>query len=203
MTLNIKTQYPESVQPLVEELEETLQVQTYNGNPAWAQAKLHWFTMNLRDEAAETYTLKKLCEDLNLSYGTLRQIAATEKWTSELDQMRIKRTELMMSRVMDMQVLSELDIRLRQAHVGRVAQAVALKHIQGIDPSKMKTSDAIMLLSIGLEQERKALGMATTPAETPQTKTDKDQKANKTSVMQDAMKLIDNIKAKQELKDVN
>jgi hypothetical protein len=198
MALNINIPAAEPAEEIVQELvDDSQQVKTSTGSPYWVQAKLKYFHENLKEGCMEPYTLKKLSEDMGLNYGSLRQISWSEGWNKELEEMRVKKTEALMNRIMEMQVLSEMDIRLRQAHVARVAQAKALEHLQHIDPKKMKTSDAISLLQLGMQEERKALGMAAVPTESPQDKQQKEAASTKKNVMEDALKLIDNIKSKQ------
>jgi hypothetical protein len=169
-------------------------------SPYWAQAKLRYMERNLDENAVGPYTMKQLAEDMHLNYGSLRQVAFHEKWNSELEVLRTKKHNAILNRIVEMQVLSEIDIRLRQAHVARLAQSKAYEHLSGLDPTKMTTKNAIALLALGLEQERKALGMATTPQEGT---FDKD-KEGKTSLMEEASKIIENaIASSKGMKDVN
>jgi hypothetical protein len=93
--------------------------------------------------------------------------------------------------VKQLSIVNELEVRLRQATISRQAINKALAAIDGIDPSKLDVKDAIALLRLGLENERKALGIP----DNVRFEMPKDAGGEQTAVVE-AMDLIRRIKEK-------
>jgi hypothetical protein len=56
-------------------------------------------------------------------------------------------------------VVNEVEIRQRQARFAREAIDKAIEGLRTLDAKKMSTKDAIGLLRVGLQEERRALGL--------------------------------------------
>jgi hypothetical protein len=127
--------------------------------PKWTVIKLDYFKQNLKEGATHKFTLGDLAKKHGLSYGHVRNKASEEKWGEELDELLKNKPKMAVEAVKQLSIVNELEVRLRQATISRQAINKALAAIEGIDPSKMEVKDAIALLRLGLENERKALGI--------------------------------------------
>jgi hypothetical protein len=100
--------------------------------------------------------------------------------------------------VKDLSFVSEVDVRLRQANFSRVAVDKAMATICLLNPEDLSAKDAIALLRLGLEQERKAMGIP----EVVNIQTIKDASEKKLKAIQRAMAIIDSLKPDVEVEEV-
>jgi hypothetical protein len=129
----------------------------------WDLLRMEFFKFNLQPERVSPYTLKDLSEKYGVDYGTIRNQAATEKWRDELKMMIDERREEMKRMILDnSQIEGEIEVRLRQAHVSRLCISKALLALEKLNPDKMKPMEIIMLMDLGLKQERASLGLSET-----------------------------------------
>lgn len=146
----------------------------------WLALRIDFFTVNLEPERVAPFTLKDLADKHHVDYGSVRNRAAEEKWRDELKMMFDERREEMKRMILDnSQIEGEVEVRLRQAHVSRLCISKALLALEQLNPQKMKPMEIIMLMDLGLKQERAALGLNETfiPPTPPTTEDTKVQRA--------------------------
>lgn len=128
----------------------------------WDRLRIEFLTENLSGDRLRAYTLRELCEKYSLNYGSLRNVASSEKWGAQLTEMvkskRDKSTEV----VQAVQMVNEVEVRVRQAQFARLTMNKAILRIQAIDPAKLSVKEAVELLRLGMQEERKALGLVDT-----------------------------------------
>lgn len=105
------------------------------------------------------YTLKMLAEDHALSYSSLQNKAAKEGWMKLLDDAREVSAKKSRGAIERSRVFNELEVRVRQATYGNLAQSKAAVRLQAVQPEDLSIREAIDLLRYGAELERKALAM--------------------------------------------
>ena len=68
-------------------------------------------------------------------------------------------TVLAKSAIQRSRIFNELEVRVRQATYGNLVQGKAVMRLNTIDPAKLTIREAIDLMRMGVEMERKALAM--------------------------------------------
>lgn len=136
---------------------EASSVITASGVIDWERLRTEFLEVNLAAQAKNkpAVSLRALAEKYKLNYGTVRNVASDQDWRVDLHRM----AEDQRLRVDLTAVESEVEIRIRQAQYARVAQSKAIQRLQKVDPEDLTPRDAMELLKLGMEQERKALGM--------------------------------------------
>ncbi len=117
----------------------------------WRTIKIDWLAKNLR-VGQKPFTLKQVATKWGVAYGTVKNKAYRDGWRNQLTQAkaeRDKRSSVIVARY-------ETEVRWLQARLARVAIVKALKALNQMD---LTVSEAIRLLKLGLEQERRALGI--------------------------------------------
>ena len=117
----------------------------------WRTIKIDWLDKNLR-VGQKPFTLKQVATKWGVAYGTVKNKAYRDGWRNQLTQAkaeRDKRSSVIVARY-------ETEVRWLQARLARVAIVKALKALNQMD---LTVSEAIRLLKLGLEQERRALGI--------------------------------------------
>jgi hypothetical protein len=140
--------------------------------PSWEQVRLEYLHVNLKAGAKDgtpPVSLKVLAQRYGLIYGTLRNKAAEEDWTGQLALMRAAAKEVTTASVVHLTLQTEIEIRTRQVHYGRVAQDIAMERLLQLDPSTLTPKETIELLKLGTDLERKAAGMEDEYTAPPQT----------------------------------
>jgi lambda repressor-like predicted transcriptional regulator len=105
-------------------------------------------------------SLRTLAEHWSVSYGTLRNKAATENWNAAITEEEQIRAERVTVIVREREVQEEAEVRLRQARVARMALSKAEARLKELNPSLLSVREVIDLLRLGLVEERAALGFA-------------------------------------------
>ena len=117
----------------------------------WRTIKTDWLAKNLR-VGQKPFTLKQVATKWGVAYGTVKNKAYRDGWRNQLTQAkaeRDKRSSVIVARYVT-------EVRWLQARVARVAIVKAMKVLKQKD---LTVSEAIRLVKLGLEQERRALGI--------------------------------------------
>ena len=120
----------------------------------WGAIKTDWMAENLR-AGQKPFTLKQVAKKWGVAYGTVKNKAYRDGWRNQLTQAmaeRDKRSSVIVARY-------ETEVRWLQARVARAAIVKALKALKQFKPKDLTASEATRLLKMGLEQERRALGI--------------------------------------------
>lgn len=134
----------------------------------WVALKETWMRAHMNNESM---SLEEAGKMYGASKSTVWNRSSQERWAEELA-FRIKnrddivgeaikaRSEEAMARLQEDYVTNEAEIRKRHAMIARGVQAKAVRRLQAVKIEDMKVSDAISLLKLGLDEERRALGLA-------------------------------------------
>ncbi len=117
----------------------------------WRTIKIDWLAKNLR-VGQKPFTLKQVATKWGVAYGTVKNKAYRDGWRNQLTQAkaeRDKRSSVIVARYVT-------EVRWLQARLARVAIVKAMKALKQKD---LTVSEAIRLVKLGLEQERRALGI--------------------------------------------
>ncbi len=101
------------------------------------------------------FTLKQVAKKWGVAYGTVKNKAYRDGWRNQLTQAkaeRDKRSSVIVARYVT-------EVRWYQARVARAAIVKAMKALTQFKPEDLTVSEVIRLLKLGLEQERRALGI--------------------------------------------
>jgi len=128
----------------------------------WHLLKEDWINQNLEPGRTEDYQLKELAIKWGTKLGSLRRISALEKWADQLHDIRQKQAETAVARVQAIESFNEIETRLRHATVSREAMELGLSRIRSLNKDQITNKEAIELVKLGLDGERKALGLPET-----------------------------------------
>lgn len=133
---------------------------TTSGNAAvrWAALKEEWLVQNLAMTDGGTFSFKALAEMHGLSHGTVRNHAAKYKWHEELKVRASNVQERVVEAVQTSIVETELQVRMRHATVSKFALSKGLERIRNISSETLTPREAIDLMRIGMEYERRSYG---------------------------------------------
>ena len=124
-------------------------------------------------------TLPKLAEKFGISYPVVRNKSSKHNWFAEVEK-RLKeiddvvatkiqeRSTMVMDKLQEEFVGNEVEIRIRHAKIARGLQAKAVKRLSTIAIDQLSPRDAIALLKLGIDEERRALGMPSDYVAPPQ-----------------------------------
>ena len=126
----------------------------------WDRLRLEYLRENLHGDRAERFTLADLAKRHGLSHGLVRNVAAKQEWTKQLEEMLVTVNAEATSALQERSRVKEIDVRLRQAAFCQIAMNKAMAKLLRLEPDELTTKDAIALLSLGLQQERRAMGIA-------------------------------------------
>ncbi len=124
----------------------------------WRTIKTDWIAKNLR-VGQKPFTLKQVAKKWGVAYGTVKNKAYRDGWRGQLADSISDRDKRSLKEVRARAMWDETEVRLRQARVARAAMAKALKAIIQIKQKDLTVSMATRMLKMGLEQERRALGI--------------------------------------------
>lgn len=124
----------------------------------WEAMRREYLDHNLNHPEAPV-SLKELAVKYKVSYGLVRNHSHDERWAYQLADLLDQKENKVTTEVVKRSVVSEVEVRLRQAGISRLAVAKAVAKLRTIDPDDLTVKEAIDLLKLGLEQERKALGL--------------------------------------------
>jgi hypothetical protein len=152
--------------------------------------KQHYLTQNLKPGITKPYTLNEVAKAFNVTVGHVRNISSRFKWNEELRALQENRNQQAVQVVQNFQLVNEVEIRTRQAEYARTAMTKAIQKIQTIDPLKLTVKEAVELLKLGLQEERRALGLVESVTyQVPANEKD----AQKLGAVQRAMAIIDRL----------
>lgn len=126
----------------------------------WTPIKTDFMTENLIRDRQSPFSLKELASKWHLSYRTVRNHAHKEKWGDELRQRVFEMNRKSLDVVQEQRSFDEAEVRTRQADAAREMLDLALSKLRTIRPQDLSKKEAIELLRIGLNEERRALGLA-------------------------------------------
>jgi len=125
----------------------------------WPQLKEDWIVTNLDPERKETYTLQQLALKWSVRYKTLAAISAKEHWYEQLAERKTEIAEQSIRNVQSLESFNETEVRIRQASIAREAYDLGLKKLRMLTPEMVTPRLMVELLRLGLDNERKALGL--------------------------------------------
>ena len=125
----------------------------------WRELRDEYLNQNLVPRE-KPFTLKMLAAAYGMSAGVVRAKAADEKWNKILARRRDELDSNVRDKLADSAVFNEVEVRIRQATYARLAQSKAITKLQMVEPKDLSVNQALLLLKLGLEEERKALGFA-------------------------------------------
>ncbi len=137
----------------------------------WSMIREWWINRNLLAIDNQAVTLTDVAEHFEISYNSVRNRCKTEGWKKLLEERMKWRDEAVTQQLMDqskkaIEQVSEQDIndevkvRTRHTKLARLAQKKALDKLNSIDAKDLSVRDAIALMKLGIDEERKALGFA-------------------------------------------
>jgi len=126
----------------------------------WGAIKTDWIAKNLV-QGGKPFSLKQVAKKWGASYGTVKNRAHKDKWRGDLTKAMEDRDKRSIQEVKDQSVWSVSEVRWRQARMARMAMAKAMEALNRIKVEDLTQKNAIRLLELGLEQERRALGIPT------------------------------------------
>lgn len=129
--------------------------------PDWEQLRIAYLEESLAamGSGSPPISFRILAERYGVNYGSLRNVAGEQRWRDDLTRLSDEQRMKTNTTIVNLQLQNEVEVRVRQAQYARLAQDKAMQKLQVLQPAQMTTRDAIDLLRLGLEQERKALGM--------------------------------------------
>ena len=125
----------------------------------WTAIYLFWLTENLKRDRITPYTLEDVAKKFGAAYKTVRTHAGKEKWHQKLHDKIIKQNQKIITAVQEQEVLSEAQIRSRQAQISRQLLDMGMKKLNTAPIEELTARQAIELVRLGLSEERKALGL--------------------------------------------
>ena len=124
----------------------------------WGTIKIDWLAKNLR-VGQKRFTLKQVATKWGVAYGTVKNKAYRDGWRGQLAEYISDRDKRALKEVRDRARWDETEVRLRQAGMARVAMAKGVEALKYIKASDFSPNQVSRLLKLGLEQERRALGI--------------------------------------------
>lgn len=133
----------------------------------WASLKEEFLELCITGKQVHWPTL---AAKYNKGYQTARNRASKEKWYSEIETRRKEREEILETKLRERSALAidkinddfatnEATIRKRHATIARGLQIKAVSRLREIEMKEFTPRDCIALLTLGLKEERYALGM--------------------------------------------
>ncbi len=126
----------------------------------WTAIYLCWLTENLKRDRTTPYTLEDVAKKFGAAYKTVRTHAGKEKWNQKLQAKIIQQNQEVLYTVQEQEVLSEVEIRIRQAQISRQLLDKGMRKLDLVPIEELTVRQAIALVKLGLLEERKALGLA-------------------------------------------
>lgn len=125
----------------------------------WELVKHIFIHRNLNADLTMPVTYAHLAAEFGISESAIKYHAAKEKWTDLLASLRKERESVVKAMHRVYEVIPEMQVRARQAEFARVAAQKALERIQDLDAQKLTVKEAVLLLRLGLQEERRAMGI--------------------------------------------
>jgi hypothetical protein len=125
----------------------------------WKAVFLHWLTENLRRDRKSPYAYKELCIKFDIAHKTIRTHASKGQWQQKLNDKLLEQNQQVIAKVQEQELISEVEVRQRQAMLSREMIDMAMTKLKSIKPHDLTIKQAIDLARLGLMEERKALGL--------------------------------------------
>lgn len=140
---------------------------TVGNGPKWDQLREEYFERMLN---GDPITLKDLAEKYGFSHNTVKEKSSDQKWAKQIIKLKeqreqligeklAERTSLVIDKLNDDFATNEVEIRRRHALIARGLQIRAVKRLKEIDMKDFGPRDALAMLKLGLDEERRALGL--------------------------------------------
>lgn len=142
--------------------------------PRGKRSKYDWMNIHKTWEeaalAGKPMTLDQLADEFKVARSSVYNKSAKGKWTSELAFKMTNRdtivasalqtrSELAIAKLQESFIGDEFEVRKRHALMAKGMQAKAIRRLQDIDSKDLRPSDALAMLKLGLDEERRALGL--------------------------------------------
>ncbi|MGW8177557.1 MAG: hypothetical protein ACWGQW_02010 [bacterium] len=136
----------------------------------WPALKETYISRNLHPKHGEMYTLRDLAKEFGLDYFNVRNRSHLDKWGPALKQaiadrdVRVRelineyRAKVLIG-AQEGSLEEEIEVRKRQSAIARVMYEVGFLRITSIDPMAFTPKEAIELVRLGLQEERRSLGV--------------------------------------------
>jgi hypothetical protein len=125
----------------------------------WKAVFLHWLTENLRRDRKSPYAYKELGIKFDIAHKTIRTHASKGQWQQKLNDKLLEQNQQVIAKVQEQELISEVEVRQRQAMLSREMIDMAMTKLKSIKPHDLTIKQAIDLARLGLMEERKALGL--------------------------------------------
>lgn len=133
----------------------------------WATLKEEYFETIL---AGKHITLAALAEKYGVAAQSVRNKSSKEKWPEAIEKIRQEREKLLTEKLAERTTLAldqlnqefatnEAEIRKRHALMARGLQVRAVKRLKEIPLEQFSPRDALFMLKLGIEEERRAIGL--------------------------------------------
>lgn len=120
--------------------------------------------------AGKVVTLHAMAIKYGVNHQSVRNKSSKEKWPAQLEAKKKEREQLVAEKLAERTslaldqlnqefVTSEVEIRKRHALMARGLQVRAVKRLKEIPLEAFTARDALTMLKMGLEEERRALGL--------------------------------------------
>jgi hypothetical protein len=124
----------------------------------WADIREEYIEQNLSVD--HRWSLRQVAELYGLNYGTVRNKAADEGWNQQLENRRVSSRVTALEALREAKgIFNEIEVRVRQARFGRDMTTKGMQKLANVDPEKLTIPQAIEMARVGMDQERRALGM--------------------------------------------
>lgn len=125
----------------------------------WEKLKADYLAENIKQGKDKPFTLKDLSVRWHVSYKSIRNRSSKEGWNDQLNLQLQAQHAAVVSKVSEVEVLNEVEIRTRQTAITRVVLDKAIRRLEMVPAEELTKREAIELLKLGLTEERKAAGL--------------------------------------------
>lgn len=152
----------------------------------WADVEKEYVEHNIEHpEAPLTHAM--IAEKYGVTFSSVNSASKRHSWGQKVTEGRMLKRGFEQAAFAGM-VVNEAEVRKRQAEMAQTIAMRAYQRLLEIDPSELGPKEARMLLQLGLEQNRKALGLPDTFVFIP------GGQQQQTSTVQDAINENDKVK---------
>lgn len=114
---------------------------------------------DLKKMMKEGYTFKSVAKKFGLNYDYVRAKGSKGRWYDRLCSKIAEINEKAAKVVQDVTEQTEEKIRMRHAVIARLALSKGAIYLQNLDADKLTPAEAIKLIDLGYNMERKAVGI--------------------------------------------
>jgi len=139
------------------------------GSLPWNDIRDQWILSRI-DGNGKPVSKEELAQKYKISRQGIYNRASVDKWTAQLAAREKEKVDFLATTLKessDMAIknvqnelsTNETDVRIKHTVIARALQGRAIKFLTGIPLDRLTPRDALLMLKIGLEEERKALGL--------------------------------------------